>query len=251
MKIVVIGGSGLIGSKLVKRLTTKGHAVIAASPSAGINTITGEGLAEALAGAQVVIDVANSPSFEDNAVMEFFRVSGQNLLAAEAKAGVQHHVALSVVGTQRLQESGYFRAKQVQEELIQASGIPYTLVHSTQFFEFAGGIAQSGTKADGIHLSTALIQPISSEDVATAVADIATGAPQNKTVEIAGPETFQLDELVHAYLQHNRDTRKVIADGGARYFGALLQERTLLPEQDAYTGTDRFSDWLNGSPIKN
>ena len=168
-------------------------------------------------------------------------------MAAEAKAGVQHHVALSVVGTHRLQESGYFRAKQVQEELIQASGIPYTIVHSTQFFEFAGGIAQSGAKADGIHLSTALIQPISSEDVAAAVADIATGAPQNKTVEIAGPETFQLDELVHAYLQHNRDARKVIADNNARYFGALLQERTLLPEQGAYNGADRYSDWLNGS----
>ena len=251
MKIVVIGGSGLIGSKLVKKLTSAGHAVIAASPSAGINTVTGEGLSEALAGAQVVVDVANSPSFEDEAVMEFFRVSGQNLFASEVKAGVQHHVALSVVGTQRLQESGYFRAKQVQEELIQASGIPYTIVHSTQFFEFAGGIAQSAAKADGIHLSTALIQPISSEDVAAAVADIATGVPQNKTVEIAGPEIFRLNELVHAYLQHNRDARKVIADSNARYFGAPLEEYTLLPEQDAYTGADRFSAWLNGSAIKN
>src|SRR5688572_19303611 len=204
MKIVVIGGSGLIGTKLVNRLRQNGHEVVAASPASGVNTITGEGLAEALAGAQVVVDVANSPSFEDKAVLEFFETSGRNLLAAEAAAGVKHHVALSVVGTDRLLESGYFRGKMAQEKLIKASKIPYTIVRSTQFFEFMGAIAQSGTVGQTAHLSPALFQPIASDDVADALADVALAAPANGTIEIAGPDQAPLDELVGRFLRATR-----------------------------------------------
>jgi uncharacterized protein YbjT (DUF2867 family) len=209
MKIVVIGGSGLIGSKTVNRLRDAGHEVVAASPNTGVNTITGEGLPEALAGAQVVVDVANSPSFEDKAVLEFFQTSGRNLLAAQAAAGVGHHVALSVVGTDRFQESGYFRGKLAQERLIKASGIPYTIVHSTQFFEFLGGIAQSGTAGKTVHLSPAYVQPIASDDVAAAMADVTLGKPVNGTIEIAGPERVRLNELVGRYLKATNDPREV------------------------------------------
>ena len=221
MKIVVIGGSGLIGTKLVNRLRQKGHEVVAASPNSGVNTITGEGLAEALAGAQVVVDVANSPSFEDKAVLEFFETSGRNLLAAEAAAGVGHHVALSVVGTDRLPDSGYFRAKMAQENLIKASGIPYTIVRSTQFFEFVGGIAQSGTDGQTVRLSPALLQPIVSDDVAAAMADVAVGAPVNGTVEIAGPEKVPLDELVRRFLARQAGP----AQGDRRRPRTLLRHR--------------------------
>jgi len=203
--------------------------VVAASPTSGVNTITGEGLAEALAGAQVVVDVANSPSFEDKAVLEFFETSGRNLLAAEVVAGVGHHVALSVVGTDRLLESGYFRGKMAQENLIKASKIPYTIVYSTQFFEFMGGIAQSGTVGQTVHLSPALFQPIASDDVAAAMADVTVGAPVNGTVEVAGPERIPLDELVRRYLSANRDARKVTTDVHARYFGTELNDRSLTP----------------------
>lgn len=246
MKIVVIGGSGLIGSKLVALLRQRGHQVVAASPQSGVDTLTGRGLADALAGAEVVVDVANSPSFEDAAVLAFFETSGRNLLAAAAAAGVKHHVALSVVGTDRLQQSGYFRGKAAQERLITASGLPYTIVHSTQFFEFVGGIAQAGTSADGraVRLSPALIQPISSDDIAAAIADIATGAPLNGTVEVAGPQRVRLHELVQAYLAARKDPRAVLADPSARYFGAALVEATLLPGADARLGTRRFEEWL-------
>ena len=210
MKIVVIGGSGLIGSKLVNNLRQRGHEVVAASPSSGVNTLTGEGLADALAGARVVVDVANSPSFEDKAVMEFFETSGRNLLAAEAAAGVGHHVALSVVGADRLPDSGYLRAKVAQEKLIKASKIPYTIVRATQFFEFAGGIAQSATEGQTVRLSPALMQPIVSDDVAAALADVALGAPVNGTVELAGPERFSLDELVQHFLDAKHDARRVV-----------------------------------------
>ena len=247
MKIVVIGGSGLIGTKLVNRLRQKGHEVVAASPNSGVNTITGEGLAEALAGAQVVIDVANSPSFEDKAVLEFFETSGRNLLAAEAAAGVGHHVALSVVGTDRLQESGYFRAKMAQENLIKASKIPYTIVHSTQFFEFMGSIAQSGTVGQTVHLSPALVQPIVSDDVADAMADVALGAPVNGTIEIAGPERVRLDELVGRFLRASQDSREVVTDIHARYFGAELNDRSLIPGDNPRIAPTRFGDWLGRS----
>ena len=205
MKIVVIGGSGLIGSNLVNRLRQAGHEVVAASPNSGVNTITGEGLAEALAGAQVVVDVANSPSFEDNAVLEFFETSGRNLLAAEAAAGVGHHVALSIVGADRLPDSGYLRAKMAQEALIKASKIPYTILRSTQFFEFMGGIAKEATSGQTVRLSPALMQPIASDDVAAALADVAVGAPVNGTLEVAGPERLGMEELVRRYLSANKD----------------------------------------------
>jgi uncharacterized protein YbjT (DUF2867 family) len=245
MKIVVIGGSGLIGTKLVNRLRQKGHEVVAASPNSGVNTITGEGLAAALAGAQVVVDVANSPSFEDKAVLEFFETSSRNLLAAEVASGVRHHVALSVVGTERLQESGYFRAKMAQENLIKASKIPYTIVHSTQFFEFMGGIAQSGTVGQTVHLSPALVQPIVSDDVADAMADVTLGAPLNGTIEIAGPERVRLDELVGRFLRATRDPREVVTDIHARYFGAELDDRTLVPGDNPRIAPTRFADWLS------
>src|SRR2546427_8190101 len=231
MKIVVIGGSGLIGKKLVNKLSQHGAEVVAASPSSGVNTITGEGLANALAGARVVVDVANSPSFEDKAVLKFFETSGRNLLAAEAGAGVGHHVALSVVGTDRLLASGYFRAKMAQENLIKASLIPYTIVRATQFFEFVGAIAQSATDGQTVRLSPALMQPIVSDDVADALADIAVGKPVNGTVELAGPEPIRLDELVRRFLIANRDARKVPTDVHALYFGTELNGSKPHPRQ--------------------
>jgi uncharacterized protein YbjT (DUF2867 family) len=247
MKIVVIGGSGLIGSKLVNILRQRGHEAVAASPASGVNTLTGEGLAEALAGAHVVVDVANSPSFEDKAVLEFFETSGRNLLAAEAAAGVRHHVALSVVGTDLLAESGYFRGKIAQEKIIKAGKIPYTIVHSTQFMEFLGGIAQSGTEGQTVRLSPAFVQPISSDDVAAAMADYTLGAPVNGTVEIAGPEKVRLPDLVQRFLTASGDARKVVADPHARYFGAELQDNTLVPAGKARLGTVRFEDWFSKS----
>ena len=247
MKIVVIGGSGLIGTKLVSKLRELGHEALAASPSSGVNTITGEGLAEALAGAQVVVDVANSPSFEDRAALEFFETSGRNLLAAEAAAGVGHHVALSVVGTDRLLENGYFRAKMAQEKLIKASKIPYTILRSTQFFEFVSGIAQSGTVGQTVHLSPALVQPIASDDVAAALADVTVGAPVNGTVEIAGPERVRLDELVGRFLSATQDPRQVVTDVHARYFGVELNDQSLTPGDNPRIGSTRFEDWLSHS----
>jgi uncharacterized protein YbjT (DUF2867 family) len=247
MKIVVIGGSGLIGSKLVTQLRARGHEVVAASPQSGVDTLTGQGLAQALAGAQVVVDVANSPSFEDAAVLAFFETSGRNLLAAAAAAGVSHHVALSVVGTDRLQASGYFRGKAAQERLIKACHVPYTIVHSTQFFEFVGGIAESGTSADRktVSMSPAQIQPISFDDIALAMANIATGSPLKGTAEVAGPQRMRLHELVQGYLASRGDPRAVVADAHARYFGAELDDDTLLPGRDARLGTTRFADWLD------
>ena len=247
MKIVVIGGSGLIGAKLVAILQQHGHELVAASPKCGVNTITREGLAEALSGAQVVVDVANSPSFEDKPVLEFFETSGRNLLAAEAAAGVGHHVALSVVGTERLLESGYFRAKMAQENLIKASRIPYTIVRATQFFEFVDSIAQSGTVGQTVRLSPALIQPISSDDVAAALADYTLGAPVNGTVEIAGPEALPLSELVARYLSATGDARQVIPDVLARYFGVELTDRSLTPGDNPRLGASHFDDWLSRS----
>lgn len=244
MKIVVIGGTGLIGSKLVKRLQSQGHKVLAASPNSGVNTITGEGLTEALTGADVVVDVANSPSFEDNAVMEFFQTSGKNLLAAEAQAGVKHHIALSVVGTERLQDSGYFRAKLAQEKLIKEAKIPYTLVHSTQFFEFMGSIAYSGTQGEEVHLSPALMQPISSDDVADAMVDIVVGTPVNGTVEIAGPDAGPLSDFVGVYLKQVNDARKVVIDAKSLYFGVELDDKSLMPAAGARLGKVKFSEWV-------
>ncbi|MGH8428973.1 MAG: SDR family oxidoreductase, partial [Solimonas sp.] len=245
MKIVVIGGSGLIGTKLVSRLRQKGHEVLAASPNSGVNTVTGEGLAEAVAGAQVVVDLANSPSFETKAALEFFAAAGHKLLSAEAAAGVKHHVALSVVGTDRLLENGYFCAKLVQENLIKASGIPYTIVRSTQFFEFMGAIAQSGTVGQEAHLSPALFQPIASDDVADAVTDAALGAPVNGTIEIAGPERAPIDDLVGRFLSATHDPRKVVPDAHARYFGVELNDQSLTPGDKPRLGAIRFADWLS------
>jgi uncharacterized protein YbjT (DUF2867 family) len=247
MKIVIIGGSGLIGTKLVNKLRESGQEVLAASPSSGVNTITGEGLAEALAGAQVVVDVTNSPSWEDKAVLEFFETSSRNLLAAEAAAGVGHHVALSVVGTERLLQSGFFRAKMAQEELIQASKIPYTIVRSTQFFEFVNGIAQSATDGQTVRLSPAFIQPIVSDDVAAALAEVTFGAPVNGTIEIAGPERLRLDELVRRFLSAKQDPRQVVTDVHARYFGIELNNQSLTPGDNPRIGPTRFEDWLSRS----
>jgi uncharacterized protein YbjT (DUF2867 family) len=245
MKIVVIGGSGLIGTKLVNRLRQKGHQVVAASPSTGVNTLTGEGLSEALKGAQVVVDVANSPSFEDQAVLEFFQRSGRNLLAAEAAAGVGHHVALSVVGTDRLPDSGYLRAKLVQENLIKASKIPYTILRATQFLEFVGGIVQSATEGQTVRLSPALMQPVHSDDVAAAMTDVTLAAPVNGIVELGGPERISLDEIGRRYLSATRDSRQVVADIRARYFGTMLDDRSLTAGDDARVGSIRFQDWLS------
>lgn len=244
MKIVVVGGTGLIGKKVVARLAAQGHDVLAASPGTGVNALTGEGLAQALAGAQVVVDVANSPSFEDQAVLHFFETSGRNLAAAEKEAGVAHHVALSVVGTDKLAQSGYFRAKIAQEALIRQAGIPYTIVRSTQFLEFLGGIAQSAGQAETISLTPALIQPISSDDVADAVADAALAAPLNGMFDIAGPERFRMSDLVQRYLQATGDNRTVVADPAASYFGADLEEGTLVPEGEARLGHIHFEDWI-------
>lgn len=247
MKIVVIGGTGLIGSKTVAILRKAGHDVLAASPKSGIDTLTGAGLGEALAGAKVVIDLTNSPSFEDNAVMEFFQTSGRNLLAAEAAADVGHHVALSIVGTDRTPDNGYFRAKVAQEKLIEASGIPYTIVRSTQFFEFLGGIADAGMQDGAVHLSPGLFQPIASDDVAAAVADAAQASPKNGIVEIAGPELAPFDEIVARYLEAAGDTRRVVRDPAARYFGGLVEERSLVPLGDARLGKIGFAEWFSRS----
>ena len=239
--------TGLIGTKLVNKLRQSGHEVVAASPASGVNTITGEGLAEALVGAQVVVDLANSPSFEDKAVLEFFETSGRNLLAAEAAAGVGHHLALSVVGSDRLPDSGYLRAKMAQENLIKVSKIPYTIVRSTQFFEFLGGIAQSGTVGQTVRLSPALVQPIASDDVVAAMADVTVGAPINGTVEIAGPERVSLAEIVQRFLSANQDPRKVVADVHARYFGTELNDQSLTPGDNPRIGSTNFEAWLSQS----
>jgi len=244
MKIVVIGGSGLIGTKLVKRLRQRGHDVLAASPASGVNTITGEGLAQALTGAQIVVDVANSPSFEDKPAMEFFETSGRNLLAAETAAGVEHHIALSVVGTERLLQSGYFRAKLVQEELIKASGIPYTILRSTQFFEFLSGIAQSGTVGQTVRMPPALVQPIASDDVADVLVDVVLGKPVNGMIEVAGPEPVPLDELVRRFLSARQDKRQVTSDVTARYFGIDVNDRSLTPGDAPRIGPTPFETWL-------
>lgn len=245
MKIVVIGGTGLIGSKLVSKLREHGHEAVAASPDSGVNTLTGEGLADVLQGADTVVDVSNSPSFEDAAVLDFFTTSTRNQLAAEKEAGVGHHVALSVVGTERLAESGYFRAKIAQEKLIKESGVPYSIVHATQFFEFVKSIAQAATEGNTVRLSPALIQPMAAEDVATAVARTAVGTPQNATVEVAGPEQFGLDELIRKGLSFRGDPREVVTDPTARYFNAMLQDGELLPGRQATIHNTRFEEWLN------
>jgi uncharacterized protein YbjT (DUF2867 family) len=244
MKFVVIGGTGLIGSKVVSTLKQKGHEVIAASPKTGVNTVTGEGLADALSGAQVVIDVANAPDFADAAVMQFFRTAGRNIAAAEKAAGVRHHIALSVVGTDRLRDSGYLRAKLAQEELIRASGIPFTIVRSTQFFEFLGGIAQSATDGEKVRLSPAHLQPVASDDVAALVAKVATMEPANGTIELAGPERIGLDDLVRRYLAAKHDPRKVVTDVHARYFGAELNDKSLTPGDNPHIGSTSFEAWL-------
>ncbi len=245
MKIVVIGGTGLIGSKLVERLQKDGHEPLAASPDTGVNALTGEGLAAALDGAQVVVDVANAPAWDDAAVMDFFQTSSRNLLAADAAAGVGHHVALSVVGTDRLPESGYFRAKVAQENLVKAGSVPYTIVRATQFFEFIGRVADSGTDGNTVRLSPALVQPQAADDVAGTLADVAVGAPLNDTVELAGPEAFRLDELAGRLLSASNDPRQVTADVHARYFGAELDDRSLTPGDDARIAPTRFEDWLS------
>jgi uncharacterized protein YbjT (DUF2867 family) len=244
MKIVVIGGSGLIGSKLVNKLGEHGHDAVAADLKTGVNTLTGEGLDEALEGASVVVDVSNAPSWEDAAVMEFFKTSTGNLLAAEAGAGVAHHVALSVVGTERLTESGYFRAKLAQEQLIAESSIPYSIVRATQFYEFMERIAADAMDGNSVRLPPALIQPMAADDVASGVCHVAVGAPLNGMVEIAGPEKFRLDELIRGVLTTRNDPREVVADPQARYFGINPSERALLPGADARLAETRFSDWL-------
>jgi uncharacterized protein YbjT (DUF2867 family) len=244
MKIVVIGGSGLIGKKLVNKLREKGHEVVAASPSTGVNTVTREGLAPALAGAQVVVDVANAPDWEDNAVLAFFETSGRNLLAAEAAAGVGHHVALSVVGTDRLLASGYFRAKMAQENLIKASPIPYTIVRATQFYEFVGGIAQFATEGQTVRVPPVLMQPIAADDIAAVLADVAIASPLNDTFELAGPEPIRQDDLVRQFLKATGDARTVITDPQALYYGIAVNDQSLIPGDNPRLGTIRFEDWL-------
>jgi len=244
MKIVIIGGTGLIGSQLAK-LLKKEHEVIVASPNTGVNTLTGEGLEDALKNANVVIDVSNSPSFADEPVMNFFRTSNENLLPAEKKAGVQHHIALSVVGTDRLQDSGYFRAKQVQEDLISKSGIPFTLVHSTQFFEFAGGIVAMSTADGKVKVSNAQIQPIASADVASFLAKVAVEEPANKILEIGGPEQFRMDEWMNQYVTSTQKSLEIETDVNAPYSGVILQKTTLIPEHPVYLGTIGYSEWIS------
>ena len=250
MKIVVIGGSGLIGTKLVKLLRERDHEALAASPSSGVNTITGEGLAEALAGAQVVVDLANAPAWEDKAVLEFFETSGRNLLAAEATAGVRHHVALSIVGTDRTPENGYFRAKVAQEKVIESSRTPYTIIRSTQFMEFLGGIAAEGTKGNVVRISPGLFQPIAADDVAAIVADVALAAPRSDIVDIAGPERAPFNEIVARYLKAVGDPREVVRDPEARYFGGRVEERSLVPLGEARLGRIGFDEWLRRSPVR-
>ena len=247
MKLVVIGGSGLIGSKLVTKLRDHGHDAVPASPNSGVNTLTGEGLADAFRGAEVVVDVSNSPSFEDAAVLEFFETSTRNLLNAEAAAGVGHHVALSIVGTDRLPDSGYMRAKVAQEKLIEGSSIPYSIVHTTQFFEFVGRIADGATFGDTVKLPPVLFQPMAADDVATAVARVAVGEPLNGVVEVAGPELFRFDDLIRRALTARHDPRQVVPDPDARYFGAKLDERSLVPDDGARLAETRFDDWLSQS----
>ena len=246
MKVVVIGGTGLIGSKTVAILRQSGHEVVAASPQSGVNTVTGAGLKEVMAGTQVVIDLANSPSFEDKVVLEFFETSGRNVLAAEAAAGVRHHVALSIVAIDRT-DNGYFRAKVAQEKLIEASGIPYTIIRSTQFLEFLGGIAASGADGDIIRLSPVLFQPIAADDVAAIVADVALALPRNGIVEIAGPERAPFNEIVARYLKAVGDPRKVMSDPEARYWGGQVEERSLVPLGEARLGRIAFDEWLRRS----
>ncbi|HEX5049009.1 MAG TPA: SDR family oxidoreductase [Gammaproteobacteria bacterium] len=247
MNIVVIGGTGLIGSKLVKKLRGMGENVLAASPDTGVNTLTGEGLAAALKGADVVVDVSNSPSFENDAVMKFFKTATGNLLAAEKAAGVGHHVALCIVGTDRLQESGYMRAKLAQENLIESSGAPYTIVRSTQFFEFVGRIAQETSDSNSVRVSSAYFQPIAADDIVAAVADVAVASPLNGTMEVAGPDRFHMDDLVRRVLEAGGDRRQVITDRSARYFGALLGELSLTPEAPAVLGSTHFAEWMSSA----
>ncbi len=247
MKIVVIGGTGLIGSKTVSILRQAGHDVLAASPKNGINSITGEGLKEAMAGADVVVDLANSPSFENKAVLEFFETSGRNLLAAEAAAGVKHHVALSIVGTDRTPDNGYFRAKAAQEKLIEASGIPYTIVRATQFLEFLGAIAESSVDGNLIRISPGAFQPIAADDVASLVADAALASPKNGTVDIAGPERAPFNEIIARYLKAVGDARQVVRDPQARYWGGLVDDRSLVPSGQARLGRINLEEWLRRS----
>src|SRR5215469_16168502 len=247
MKIVVIGGTGLIGSKTIPILRQHGHDAIAASPKSGVNTITGEGLKEAMAGTEVVVDLANSPSFEDKAVLEFFETSGRNLLAAEAAAGVRHHVALSIVGTDRTADNGYFRAKVAQEKLIKASGIPYTIVRATQFLEFLGAIAASSTDGNIVRLAPGQFQPIAADDVATMVADAALAAPRNSIIEIAGPERAPFNEFIARYLKAVGDPRQVVRDPEARYWGGRVEEHSLVPLGEARLGRIRLDEWLRRS----
>jgi uncharacterized protein YbjT (DUF2867 family) len=248
MKLVIIGGTGLIGSKLVTKLREHGHDAVAASPDTGVNTLTGTGLADALQGASVVVDVSNSPSFEDAKVMEFFTTSTRNLLTFAAAAGVTHYVALSVVGTERIPDSGYLRAKNAQETLIKAGGIPYSIVHATQFFEFVKRIADEATDGGTVRLPPVLVQPMAADDVAKAVAKIAVGAPVNGTVEVAGPQQFRFDDLIRRGLSARNDPRQVVVDPHARYFGAELSERSLVPAGEARLGEVRFEEWL-GQPV--
>jgi uncharacterized protein YbjT (DUF2867 family) len=243
-KIVVIGGTGLIGSKVVERLNEHGFEAVAASPGTGVNTITGEGLAQVLDGASVVVDVSNSPSFEDKAVMDFFTTSTKNLLKYEAQAGVKHHVALSIVGTDRLPDNGYFRAKVAQQNLIKESAIPYSIIQATQFFEFLPLITDLATEGDTVRLAPVKIQPMAADDVAAAVGKTAAGEPLNTTIEIGGPEVFQLDELVRTALSKKGDRRTVVSDPEARYFGSVLEERSLVPEDSARLGETRLADWV-------
>jgi uncharacterized protein YbjT (DUF2867 family) len=249
MKIVIIGGTGLIGSKLVTRLREQGHEAVPAAPNTGVNTLTGEGLAQVLTGASVVVDVSNSPSFEDAAVLRFFETSTRNLLAAEAAAGVGHHVALSVVGSDRVPESGYLRAKVAQEELIRNSSIPYSIVRATQFFEFVKRIADDATEGNTVRIPPVLLQPMAAADVADAVGRVAVGAPLNGIVEVAGPQQFRFDELIRLDLTARHDPRVVVADPHARYFGAEVGERALLPGADARLSEIRFEDWLSQSAV--
>ena len=248
MKIVVIGGTGLIGSKVVEKLKQQGHEAVAAAPNAGVNTVTGEGLAEALAGAKVVIDVSNSPSFEERAAMDFFEAAGRNITAAEVEAGVRHHVALSVVGTDRLQDSGYFRAKLAQEQAIQRSPIPWTLIHATQFFEFIRTIAEFSSDGDAVRLPPVQFQPMAAEDVASAIVVAALGEPQGATIEIAGPDAFTLDAAVRQVLEYDGDPRQVIADASAPYYGVCVSDATLVPGPGARLGSTRLGWWLAHVP---